>query len=197
MPDRKIGLSPNHPDHRMNGGMPWAVEPGESGYDEDEEIWTVWEEAPEDDDEHQWVPAGYRDRTAAEARQLLAKLDAELDPELAELIEQLADPSCDHVGPYEKSGDNEDHIKGLFELYGYHINDEGYAVPDGAEDDEDQAVLRVVAVDAAHSTDPDAFEYPDKRRSHADEPIWAVWEHDGGEWSEVESGLTLREAEDS
>ena len=48
------------------------------------------------------------------------------------LIEQLADPSCPAVGPYEKSGDNEELIKGLFALYGYHIDDEGYAVPDEA-----------------------------------------------------------------
>lgn len=52
------------------------------------------------------------------------------DTELDELIDQLEDPSCDHVGPYEKSGDNEELIKGLFANYGYHIDDEGFAVPD-------------------------------------------------------------------
>ena len=62
---------------------------------------------------------------------------------------------------------------------------------------DDQGVLRVVAVDYAHSTDPDAFQYPDARRRHADEPVWGVFEHDPDEdeWVEVESGLTLREAE--
>jgi hypothetical protein len=59
-----------------------------------------------------------------------------------------------------------------------------------------QGVLRVVALDSAHG-DPDFFEYPDDNRKHADEPVWGVWEHDGSEWSEVESGLTLREAEGS
>lgn len=129
--------------------------------------------------------------------------DNDTPAELAEMIKQLEDPSCDHVGPYEKSGDNEEHIKGLFAVYGYRINDEGYAVSDEDEDDDEeptaepQGVLRVVAVDDAHSVTPGVFEYPDARRRHADEPIWAVWEHDGSEWSEVESGLTLREAEDS
>lgn len=55
------------------------------------------------------------------------------DAELEEMIAQLEDPSCDHVGPYEKSGDNEENIKGLFAIYGYHIDDEGYAVPDEQE----------------------------------------------------------------
>jgi hypothetical protein len=58
--------------------------------------------------------------------------DDDIPAELAEMITQLEDPSCDHVGPYEKDGDNEDRIKGLFEIYGYRINFEGYAVP--AED---------------------------------------------------------------
>jgi hypothetical protein len=128
----------------------------------------------------------------------------EPDAELAEMIKQLEDPSCDVVGPYEKSGDNEELIKGLFAIYGYRIDDEGYAVPDEDEDEDDeeeptaepQGVLRVVALDSAHG-DPDFFEYPDGNRKHADEPVWGVWEHDGSEWTEVESGLTLREAEDS
>ena len=43
------------------------------------------------------------------------------------------------------------------------------------------------------------FEYPDAHRSHADEPVWGVWEHNPDEdaWAEVESGLTLAEAEDA
>lgn len=52
------------------------------------------------------------------------------DANLQALIDQLADPSEDHVGPYEKSGDNEARIQTLFAAYDYHINDEGYAVPD-------------------------------------------------------------------
>jgi len=115
------------------------------------------------------------------------------------------------VGQYEKSGDNEELIKGLFEIYGYHIDGEGYAVPDEDDDEEEeeeegevpvtsaQGVLRVVAVDDAHSLDPGVFEYPDARRSHADEPVWGVWEHNPDEdaWAKVESGLTLAEAEDA
>jgi hypothetical protein len=132
-------------------------------------------------------------------------MDDDTPAELEEMIKQLEAPSCDHVGPYEKSGDNEEKIKGLFANYGYRIDDEGYAVPDEDEDDEEeptaepQGVLRVVAVDSAHSSDPDAFEYPDARRRHADEPIWGVWEHNPDEdaWDEVESGLTLAEAEDA
>ena len=52
-----------------------------------------------------------------------------MDPELEEMIRQLEDPDCDHVGPYAKSGDNEELIKGLLANYGYKINDEGYGVP--------------------------------------------------------------------
>lgn len=50
--------------------------------------------------------------------------------DLDTLIAQLADPSIDHVGPYQKSGDNEARIQTLFAAYEYHIDDEGYAVPD-------------------------------------------------------------------
>jgi hypothetical protein len=120
-----------------------------------------------------------RESNVSQPREYGGMSTREPDAELSEMIDQLADPSCDVVGPYEKSGDNEELIKGLFATYGYRIDDEGYAVPD--EDEDAQGVLRVVAVDSAHSTDPDAFEYPDKRRSHADEPVWAVWEHDGSE----------------
>jgi hypothetical protein len=37
--------------------------------------------------------------------------DDDTAAELAEMIKQLEDPSFDMVGPYEKSGDNEELIK--------------------------------------------------------------------------------------
>jgi hypothetical protein len=55
--------------------------------------------------------------------------------ELSVLIEQLADPACGDVGGIEKSGDNEFAIRGLFEQYGYTINDEGYAAPIRCDED--------------------------------------------------------------
>lgn len=57
-------------------------------------------------------------------------MDASNRQNLDLFIAQLEDPSCDHVGPYEKSGDNEARIQSLFAAYDYHIDDEGYAVPD-------------------------------------------------------------------
>lgn len=51
-----------------------------------------------------------------------------MDETLRELVDQLEDPAVDHVGPYEKSGDNESLIIALFADYGYVINDEGFAV---------------------------------------------------------------------
>jgi len=53
----------------------------------------------------------------------------EEDYTLEELIDQLGNTSCDHVGPYEKDGDNEENIKDLFAYYGYKINFEGIPVP--------------------------------------------------------------------
>lgn len=45
-----------------------------------------------------------------------------------DLIEQVRDPDCEHVGPYVKSGDNEVEILALLEEYGLMINEDGLAV---------------------------------------------------------------------
>lgn len=55
-------------------------------------------------------------------------------------------------------------------------------------------VLRIVALDSAHK-DPDFFEYPESLPDQAAEPVWGVWEHDGSDWTEKASGLTVAEAE--
>jgi hypothetical protein len=45
------------------------------------------------------------------------------------LAAQLNDPECDHVGPYEKSGDNENAIEALLWEHGLVIDDNGWAQP--------------------------------------------------------------------
>ena len=58
-------------------------------------------------------------------------------------------------------------------------------------------ILTIVALDSANASDPDAFQYPADFPKLANEPVWAVYEHDPDEdaWTEVASGLTLAEAE--
>jgi hypothetical protein len=47
------------------------------------------------------------------------------------LAAQLNDPGCDHVGPYEKCGDNENAIETLLYEHGLVIDDNGWAQPFG------------------------------------------------------------------
>lgn len=47
------------------------------------------------------------------------------------LAAQLNDPDCGHVGPYEKSGDNENAIETLLFEHGLVIDDNGWAQPSG------------------------------------------------------------------
>lgn len=44
------------------------------------------------------------------------------------LIEEVRDPDCHYVGPFEKSGEHEVEILALLEQFGLDINEDGLAV---------------------------------------------------------------------